>query len=222
MEMIQSNQTGTAIQLNLFESIKDLLLVKPIFLIGVFLIGFFLFWIFNKDKTLPKLKITVLSLVMYYYLCLMLVNIVGIPTLDEYKRLLQLGETFFNPNVNLIPFSDGFSLSFILNIFLFIPFGFLCPLISKSYERIRNTFLIGMGLSFFIEIVQLFTLYRATDINDLLTNGIGTILGYLCFRLITRFRIVKRSSKGKSIKKDYTVYIPFIIILVTFVLGFFS
>ena len=103
MEMIQSNQTGTAIQLNLFESIKDLLLVKPIFLIGVFLIGFFLFWIFNKDKTLPKLKITVLSLVMYYYLCLMLVNIVGIPTLDEYKRLLQLGETFFNPNVNLIP-----------------------------------------------------------------------------------------------------------------------
>ena len=50
MEMIQSNQTGTAIQLNLFESIKDLLLVKPIFLIGVFLIGFFLFWIFNKDK----------------------------------------------------------------------------------------------------------------------------------------------------------------------------
>ena len=203
MEMIQSNQTGTEIQLNLFEAIKDLLLVKPIFLIGVFLIGFFLFWIFNKDKTLPKLKITVLSLVMY-------------------KRLLQLGETFFNPNVNLIPFSDGFSLSFILNIFLFIPFGFLCPLISKSYERIRNTFLIGMGLSFFIEIVQLFTLYRATDINDLLTNGIGTILGYLCFRLITRFRIVKRSSKGNSIKKDYTVYIPFIIILVTFVLGFFS
>ena len=83
----------------------------------------------------------------------MLVNIVGIPTLDEYKRLLQLGETFFNPNVNLIPFSDGFSLSFILNIFLFIPFGFLCPLISKSYERIRNTFLIGMGLSFVIYIV---------------------------------------------------------------------
>ena len=76
MEMIQINQKGTEIQLNLFEAIKDLLLVKPIFLIGVFLIGFFLFWIFNKDKTLPKLKITVLSLVMYYYLCLMLVNIV--------------------------------------------------------------------------------------------------------------------------------------------------
>ena len=36
MEMIQSNQTGTEIQLNLFEAIKDLLLVKPIFLIGVF------------------------------------------------------------------------------------------------------------------------------------------------------------------------------------------
>ena len=54
MEMIQGNQTGTAIQLNLFEAIKDLLLVKPIFLIGVFLIGFFLFWIFNKGNSIKK------------------------------------------------------------------------------------------------------------------------------------------------------------------------
>lgn len=222
METVTNNRSGVEIQLSLFEAIKDLLLINPIFLLGIILIGIFLVVIFKKNSDIPKVKTSILSLAMYYYLCLTLSHIVGIPTFSEYIRLSQLGETFFNPNINLIPFSDGFSLSFILNIFLFIPFGFLCPLISKSYERIRNTFLIGMGLSFFIEIVQLFTLYRATDINDLLTNGIGTILGYLCFRLITRFRIVKRSSKGNSIKKDYTVYIPFIIILVTFVLGFFS
>ena len=51
MEMIQSNQTGTAIQLNLFESIKDLLLVKPIFLIGVFLIGFVVVKLFCNTTT---------------------------------------------------------------------------------------------------------------------------------------------------------------------------
>lgn len=222
MDVVSSSQSSVEIQIGLFDTIIDLLLIKPIFLLGIIFIGILLVVIFRKDSSIPKVRTSILSLVMYYYLCVMLTHIIGIPTLSEYKRLSRLGEAFFNPNINLIPFSDGFSLSFILNIFLFIPFGFLCPLISKSYERIRNTFLIGMGLSFFIEIVQLFTLYRATDINDLLTNGIGTILGYLCFRLITRFRIVKRSSKGNSIKKDYTVYIPFIIILVTFVLGFFS
>ena len=125
---------------------------------------------------------------LYYYLCMMLVNIVGIPTLNEFIRMSQLGEPFFKPNINLIPFSDGLSFSFVANIFLFIPFGFLCPLISSAYLRVKNVFFIGLGLSLFIEIVQLFTLYRATDINDLLTNVIGTLIGYCCFRFVQKIR----------------------------------
>ncbi|MRT18404.1 VanZ family protein, partial [Vitellibacter sp. q18] len=109
-----------------------------------------------------------------------------------------------NPNINLIPFSDGFSLSFILNILLFVPLGFLCPLISKTFERLRNTFLIGFGLSLFIETIQLFTLHRATDIDDLLTNVIGTIIGYFCFKLIAKLRIVKLHSDDDSMEQDYT------------------
>ena len=84
--------------------------------------------IFKKNKTISKIRISILFLVFYYYLCVMLTNIVGIPTLSEYIRLSRLGEAFFNPNINLIPFSDGFSLSFILNIFLFVPLGFYAPL----------------------------------------------------------------------------------------------
>ncbi|MDD3220740.1 MAG: VanZ family protein [Lachnospiraceae bacterium] len=43
-------------------------------------------------------------------------------------------------------------------MFLFVPLGFLCPFISKSFEHIKNTLLIGFGLSLFIEFLQLFTL----------------------------------------------------------------
>ena len=138
---------------------------------------------FKKNNSIHKARISILSLVFYYYLCVMLTKIVGIPTLKEYIRLSRLGESFFNPNINLIPFSNGFSFGFILSIFLFIPLGFLCPLISKKYQHIKNTLFIGCGLSFTIEIVQLFTLYRATDIDDLITNIIGTLLGYLCFKI---------------------------------------
>ncbi len=113
-------------------------------------------------------------------------------------------------------------MSFILNIFLFIPLGFLCPLISKTFERARNTLFIGFGLSLFIEMIQLFTLYRATDIDDLLTNVTGTMLGYLCFRLIAKLRIVILHSNDRTEERDYTVYIPIVIMIVTVVLGFFS
>lgn len=222
MDVVSSSQSSSEIQIGLFDAIIDLLLIKPIFLLGVVLIGISLLVIFRKDSSISKLKIAISSLVMYYYLCLVLSNIVGIPTLSEYVRLSGLGEAFFNPNINLIPLSDGFSLSFVLNIFLFIPLGFLCPLMSKTFERARNTFFIGFGFSLFIEIVQLFTLYRATDIDDLLTNVIGTMIGYLCFRLIAKLRIVKLHSNDRTAERDYTVYIPIVIMIVTVVLGFFS
>lgn len=222
MDVVSSSQSSVEIQIGLFDTIIDLLLIKPIFLLGIIFIGILLVVIFRKDSSIPKVRTSILSLVMYYYLCVMLTHIIGIPTLSEYERLSRLGEAFFNPNINLIPFSDGFSLSFILNIFLFIPLGFLCPLICKTFERARNTLFIGFGLSLFIEIIQLFTLYRATDIDDILTNVIGTMVGYLCFRLIAKLRIVKLHSNNRIEERDYTVYILIVIMIVTVVLGFFS
>lgn len=222
MNVVTNGQSGTEIQMGLFDAILDLLLIDPLFLPGLIAIGILLVVIFRKDTGIPKVKTSIWSVVMYYYLCIMLTHIVGIPTLGEYKRMSQLGEAFFNPNINLIPFSGGISLSFILNILLFIPLGFLCPLIGKTFQCVKNTFLAGFGLSLFIEIVQLFTLHRATDINDLFTNVIGSVIGYLCFRLVAKLRIVNLNSNGKSTEHDYTVYIPVVIMIVAFVLGFFS
>lgn len=222
MDVISSSQSSTEIQVGLFESIIDLLLIEPFLLLGIVLTGVLLIVIFRKDSSIPKVKTIILSLAFYYYLCIMLTHIVGIPTLSEFIRLSRLGEAFFNPNINVIPLSDRIGLGFILNIFLFIPLGFLCPLMSKTFERARNTFFIGLGISLLIETVQLFTLYRATDIDDLLTNVIGTMIGYLCFRLIAKLRIVKLHSGPKAVERDYTVYIPIAIIIVAFILGFFS
>lgn len=222
MDIVSNGETGVEIQLGLLDSILDLLSISPIFLLGIVFIGIILTIILRKDRSIPKVKTSVLSLILYCYLCMMLTNIVGIPTLSESIRLSQLGESFFYPNVNLIPLSDGFSLSFVLNIFLFMPLGFLSPFISKTFERVRNIFFIGLGLSLFIEIAQLFTLYRATDVDDLLTNVAGTMIGYLCFRLIAKLRTSKPYSGQKITKRDYTAYLPVVIIIIAFVLGFFS
>jgi glycopeptide antibiotics resistance protein len=217
-----SQPSGVSIQLGLFDAIKDLLFVHPVFFLGVVVICIMLVILFQKNPTIPKIKITILSLVFYYYLCVMLTNIVGIPTLHEFMRLSGLGESFFHPHINLIPFDDGFSLSFILNIFLFIPLGFLCPLLSKHYQRVKNTLLTGLGLSFSIEMVQLFTLYRATDIDDLSTNVVGTLVGYFCFWLIHKLVTAKSHASRHGQEPKAMRYIPIVIIVTTFVFGFFS
>lgn len=151
MNSISNNQSNVSVQLSLFDAVKDLLVVHPVFLLGVIASGVMLFILFKKNRMIPRIRILIASLGFYYYLCVMLTKIVGIPTLREYIRLSGLGEAFFNPDINLIPFSDGFSLGFILNIFLFIPLGFLCPVISRYYQNIKNVFFIGFGLSLSIE-----------------------------------------------------------------------
>ncbi len=209
-------------QYTVFSAIRDLLSVSPVFLLGAVAVAVMLIRIFQKNRTMPKIRISVATGLFYYYLCIMLTNVVGIPTLGEYIRLSGFGETFFHPNLNLIPFQDGFGLSFILNIFLFIPTGFLCPLISRHYRRIKNILLIGCGLSLSIEIVQLFTLYRITDIDDLITNVVGTLVGYGCFRLVHEIASVV-SHSARNAEEPYSVrYMPVVVIVISFVLGFFS
>lgn len=97
----------------------------------------------------------------------------------------------FDINLNLIPFeifTKELVLS-LLNIAMFVPLGFFLPLLWKKYRRLKNTLLFGVGATVFIELAQLFT-YRATDINDLITNTAGALLGYLLFRLAHKLRPV--------------------------------
>jgi glycopeptide antibiotics resistance protein len=80
--------------------------------------------------------------------------------------------------------------NFALNVILFVPFGLLFPLLSVR-GTLRRTFVAGMLTSLTIEILQLLhALFldggRATDINDLIANTLGTVLGYALLRLLLR------------------------------------
>lgn len=66
------------------------------------------------------------------------------------------------------------------NILMFGPLGLLLPLLWKCFRKFSKTVLFGFLVSFAIECSQLF-LARGTDIDDLILNTIGTMLGYLTF-----------------------------------------
>lgn len=93
----------------------------------------------------------------------------------------------FDVNLNLVPtalFTKELVLS-LLNIAMFVPLGFFLPLLWKRYRRLKHALLFGLGATMFIELAQLFT-YRATDINDVITNTAGALLGYLMFLLFKK------------------------------------
>ncbi|HEO8420612.1 Predicted integral membrane protein [Mycobacteroides abscessus subsp. abscessus] len=67
------------------------------------------------------------------------------------------------------------------NIAMFIPFGLLYPLTFPNRSSFLSVLLTGAGLSCTIEIIQWFMENRWSDIDDLILNTIGTVLGYGIF-----------------------------------------
>ena len=67
------------IQLGLFEAILDLLFLRPLFFVGLIFIGISLYWFPRKDNTVSKIKTVAGSILMYYFLGILLRNVVGIP-----------------------------------------------------------------------------------------------------------------------------------------------
>lgn len=101
--------------------------------------------------------------------------VVGLPDI-RYIRL--------DLHINLTPFAYMFSdyRSTSLNVLLFLPLGFFLPVLWTSFRGLLPTAAMGLGLSLIIELMQIFTL-RATDVNDLMTNTTGTILGWCIGRI---------------------------------------
>jgi len=104
--------------------------------------------------------------------------VTGLPTIRSFH---------FYPNINYVPFADIREdlLNATFNIALFIPLGAMLPAIWNGFRKITATGLFGLCLSAAIEALQLFT-FRATDINDVITNLTGTMLGYLLVIIVPK------------------------------------
>ena len=86
-------------------------------------------------------------------------------------------------SINLIPLAAMDWKGYALNAFMFMPLGFLLPLIWKSFRQAKKTVVFGFLMSLTIEVCQLFC-FRATDVDDLIMNTLGAFLGYLCWKLL--------------------------------------
>ena len=83
--------------------------------------------------------------------------------------------------INLTLFDTAGSTTYLLNIVLFMPFGFITD--DLAYFRKIKTRYVQDSFSLAIELNQLLN-NRITDIDDLFTNTLRAIIGYLLYRAL--------------------------------------
>lgn len=113
------------------------------------------------------------------------------------QPLIFEADKVFPFKVNLEPFvhlaeydnRKHMILNLIGNIGMFIPSGIILPIIYKKLNSFGKIVLTGFLMSLAIEILQLPFAVRTSDVDDLLLNTAGVILGYVIY---SRFR------KGKD------------------------
>lgn len=75
------------------------------------------------------------------------------------------------------------------NVLVFVPFGFLFPLVAREGEHffvmLLNAFVFVLG----IETFQLFSAFGAFDVDDILLNCLGAVLGFGVYRLMRFWRL---------------------------------
>ncbi len=170
--------------------------------------------IFQQYVLLKQCSLSKTAVVMVFAFYLIAVfTITGIPSVYSWDA---------NPEFNLIPFIDivnnppAYILYTILNILLFMPFGFLLPVLWKEYRSLRIMALAGILLSLFIEVLQIFS-FRLTDVDDLIANTTGTVLGYVISRRFA-FRIPLKLPEDR--KKGCGRYEPIILFGTVFLISF--
>lgn len=113
--------------------------------------------------------------------------------------------------INLVPFSQNIDvIAYLLNIVLFIPLGLLVPMIWQKMNKLINIIEIGFFFTLLIELSQLFN-NRRTDVDDILLNILGAVIGFGFFKLWDKF------TKSKfQINHSITVELPIYILVIFF------
>ena len=104
-----------------------------------------------------------------------------------------------HPDVNLIPFRTmrrylycltppwrlhnvrWAIINFFGNVILFLPLGFLPPLLWKWARKLPRTLLFSLAVMTTVEVLQMLLRVGVCDVDDLILNVTGAAIGYGCY-----------------------------------------
>ena len=148
----------------------------------IFVIFFIRFCVVNRRS---MRKGIVFLFLVYFAVVLYLTVFMRIGSVDT-----SVVTTPFDDLKNAIQYRDPALIQhMVLNVLLFVPFGYLIP--AMNPERLRRcsfAFLGGIACSTVIEGVQMVFSLGQSDIDDIIANSIGAVVGYLCVRFVWQFQ----------------------------------
>ena len=151
------------------------------------------FWYCDKKVSLKR----ELELILVYICLVVVARFTFFPfskVNGQVQPLLFDAANIFPPRINLLPVVYLMNyeirreawINVIGNTSMFVPIGIIWPSVFGQLDTSSKAIGAGFGFSLFIEILQLPFFDRVTDIDDLLLNSLGFILGYGIFRFVKK------------------------------------
>jgi glycopeptide antibiotics resistance protein len=151
--------------------------LAPVFVVG--LLGL-IWWVARQERKFHLGQLVVLSSFGIYLLGM--IHFVFFPI--DVNIGIYANQTPWYQTLNFIPILTIDVSTFLLNIIMFLPFGMYIPFLKKNVSSLKQIAKLGLMMSLSFEFVQLLIRVtlgsgRSTDINDLLANTLGAVIGFL-------------------------------------------
>lgn len=175
----------------------------------------------KTQKTLVQL-LWISALVIYLYLLTKLILFKGNPVdfklvLTQLKLLMQEPDLIHTRIVNLTPFQEitrdwhsvslgrpGSAIHLFGNVLAFTPLGIFIPvLMGNKWLAGANVLVLSLLLSLAYEVTQLLTGMGVFDVDDLILNTAGGIIGYVLFTMARGAKRIIAGEPARTLKKRY-------------------
>lgn len=148
---------------------------------------------------MPKRLVPSILLIIYSFILVKMMILRDIPVIKIGHMIFNFGGPDANGQANFIPFLTIFSYLFgnkgllivgvnlIGNIVLLIPFGFLLSFVIKNITW-KKSLAIAVVICLAIETTQVILHTGIFDIDDVLLNGLGVMIGYWVYKALSKSR----------------------------------
>ena len=132
---------------------------------------------FNKGQCIAAILLSLYIVVLLYF------TVVGRYSHEEYEYQINFFTSyrwFFQYN------GEQVLRQLLINFVMLMPVGFLLPVVIKAKHKYLITMALSLLLTVFIETMQLITKCGSFEIDDIINNFVGAVIGMLIYMLLNK------------------------------------
>lgn len=198
---------------NIINMAKDYLILGIILVFLISIVYLLIFKIIKKNSRKPSKRKFILSAI---FICYMVV-VLGATMFSRfgYGQGVASFHLFYSYKEAWNSFSKTEWRNIILNICMFMPLGFLLPLLSDKFKSWWKTYLAGFVTTLSIELLQLITHRGIFELDDILNNLWGAMIGYGLIIIVLDI-FAKKDKRKSNIWMKLSYQVPLLILIITF------